>query len=153
MIARNTTSKRLQAAATKLVATATVMLVGVAATHNAHAIERISDAKLADQVGSQKYYTGGCDTTNGRWNCNNADAECHLGAATDLNYTGDDYIDVIYVKPFCLGTLTQSNGCNNTGTNYNTVVRTYYARTAGQTCGSGEARIPTVVMCTKFGCP
>lgn len=128
-------------------------LSGTALTQRAIALEVVNDGVLAEQTGGVRYYTGACDRTNGVWNCNNADGGCHLAPGTDVNYPGDDYIDQLHAKPFCLGTqVNYVTGCNNHAVLYNTVIRTYYQRTAGQPCGTGPARAGTFAICTKHGC-
>ncbi len=59
---KNTNTLRFTAAATKLAATALVMLTGMAATHNAQAAEQVGDAELREQTGAVTYYGGACTT-------------------------------------------------------------------------------------------
>lgn len=87
---RNTNSKRLQTAATRLVATALVMIVGVAATHSAYAIEQVSDATLNTEIGSvPKFYSGDCTGTGANF-CGFTAVRCAARAREDGTTTPYD---------------------------------------------------------------
>ena len=121
---------------------------------SAQAMDKVDDAQLAKQAGASSYYSGTCDTTNGRYNFKYADGQCHFGAAgPTTGYQGDDYQDTIYASPFCTGSpVNYRTNCYPHQQLYNTVVRSFFVRTWGLRCGMGERRNATQPQCQRRGC-
>jgi hypothetical protein len=128
---------------------AAVVSSGVVSARNALAMEKVSDATLANLKGGTKY-TGPCQHT-GYYNCVSVDDQCHTpleGEDPDLN--PDNYRLTSYGYYYCDGNASPTGTCDTLSRTYATVEKQYYTPNLLWACGN-EDGAPEVV-CTHPGC-
>jgi hypothetical protein len=117
-----------------LTATALAMLLSVAMTGTAHAIEKVSDAELKRQMGAQaKYYTGQCENLGG-YICTLNPA--YNAACTILPAGAGYYRDVAYNYKYCSGSRVYNGTgpCQSNRSSTTTVERRNYSLAASVHC-------------------